>query len=106
MNVLVTGGAGFIGSNFVFYYLKEHPEDHVIVLDALTYAGNLETLDGLLAKAAWLADFKAVRDGNVWCAEKDLFQQSSGVAVLIDEFYQILSGAAETDELTYFHRLG
>ena len=44
MKILVTGGAGFIGSNFVFYQLKHHPEDQVICLDALTYAGNLKTL--------------------------------------------------------------
>ncbi|MFC1772728.1 dTDP-glucose 4,6-dehydratase [Pseudomonadota bacterium] len=42
--LLVTGGAGFIGSNFVRYWLKHHPEDRVINLDALTYAGNLESL--------------------------------------------------------------
>ena len=42
--LLVTGGAGFIGSNFVHYWLKHHPEDRVINLDALTYAGNLENL--------------------------------------------------------------
>ena len=44
MNIIVTGGAGFIGSNFVFYELKKHPEDRIIVIDALTYAGNLKTL--------------------------------------------------------------
>lgn len=44
MNILVTGGAGFIGSNFVFYELEKHPEDRIVALDALTYAGNLETL--------------------------------------------------------------
>ncbi|HEX9744794.1 MAG TPA: dTDP-glucose 4,6-dehydratase [bacterium] len=42
MRILVTGGAGFIGSNFVRYTLENHPDDRVIVLDALTYAGNLE----------------------------------------------------------------
>ncbi len=44
MKILVTGGAGFIGSNFVFYQLNNHPEDQVICLDALTYAGNIKTL--------------------------------------------------------------
>ncbi len=44
MKLLVTGGAGFIGSNFIFYQRKQHPEDQIICLDALTYAGNLETL--------------------------------------------------------------
>lgn len=43
-NVLVTGGAGFIGGNFVHYWNAKHPEDHVVVLDALTYAGNRSTI--------------------------------------------------------------
>src|SRR6185503_4877599 len=44
--LLITGGAGFIGGNFVHYWLREHPRDALVVLDALTYAGNLETLAG------------------------------------------------------------
>ncbi|MBQ9487088.1 MAG: GDP-mannose 4,6-dehydratase, partial [Selenomonadaceae bacterium] len=44
MKIIVTGGAGFIGSNFVYFLLKNHPEDFVICYDKLTYAGNLETL--------------------------------------------------------------
>ena len=44
MRVLVTGGAGFIGSNFVHYWLEHHPDDHVVVYDLLTYAGNRESL--------------------------------------------------------------
>lgn len=44
MKIIVTGGAGFIGGNFVYYQLKNHPEDKIICLDKLTYAGNLETL--------------------------------------------------------------
>ena len=45
MNMIVTGGAGFIGANFVYYELEKHPEDRIICLDKLTYAGNLETLE-------------------------------------------------------------
>ena len=45
-NLLVTGGAGFIGGNFVHYWNRQHPQDRVVVLDALTYAGNRSTLDG------------------------------------------------------------
>lgn len=45
-NLLVTGGAGFIGGNFVHYWNAKHPEDRVIVLDALTYAGNRSTIAG------------------------------------------------------------
>ena len=44
MKILVTGGAGFIGSNFIHYWLKNHPDDLVVNLDALTYAGHLESL--------------------------------------------------------------
>lgn len=44
MRILVTGGAGFIGSNFIHYWLKNHPEDRIVNLDALTYAGHLESL--------------------------------------------------------------
>jgi dTDP-glucose 4,6-dehydratase len=44
MRLLVTGGAGFIGSNFVHYWLERHPDDHVVVYDLLTYAGNRASL--------------------------------------------------------------
>lgn len=44
MKIIVTGGAGFIGSNFIHYMIEKYPEDIIINLDALTYAGNLETL--------------------------------------------------------------
>lgn len=46
MKIIVTGGAGFIGTNFIYYELKEHPEDEIICVDNLTYAGNLENLRG------------------------------------------------------------
>ncbi|MEX1117177.1 MAG: dTDP-glucose 4,6-dehydratase [Terrimicrobiaceae bacterium] len=44
MNLLITGGAGFIGANFVYHRLENHPRDHLVVLDALTYAGNRASL--------------------------------------------------------------
>ena len=55
--VLVTGGAGFIGVNFVYYWLKHYPEDFVLVLDALTYAGNISSLQNAMAAS----NFKFVR---------------------------------------------
>jgi len=48
MKILVTGGAGFIGANFIFYYLKKHSLDSVVCVDKLTYAGNLVTLKAVL----------------------------------------------------------
>ncbi|MCP3745981.1 dTDP-glucose 4,6-dehydratase [Paenibacillus sp. A3M_27_13] len=47
MKLLVTGGAGFIGSNFVLYMLKQHPDYEIVNIDALTYAGNLENLKSI-----------------------------------------------------------
>ncbi len=71
-----------------------------------TIDGELNTLDQLLAKSELLGDFKAVREGNVWCSEHDLFQKSSAAAVMIRELNRILSGdAAGEDQLEFFHRL-
>lgn len=66
MKIIVTGGAGFIGSNFLFHMLKSHPEDYIICLDKLTYAGNLSTLAPIMDNAhfrfvrADICDRKAV----------------------------------------------
>ena len=66
--LLVTGGAGFIGSNFIHYWLKSHPEDHIINLDALTYAGNLANLESIQAHPHYrfvqgdIGDFGLVSD--------------------------------------------
>ena len=54
--LLITGGAGFIGANFVHYWARQHPGDRLVVLDALTYAGNPANLEGLPAEA----DFRLV----------------------------------------------
>ena len=48
MKILITGGVGFIGSNFVHYWVKNHPDDKIVVLDKLTYAGNLENLSDVI----------------------------------------------------------
>ncbi len=50
MKLLVTGGAGFIGSNFILYWMKNHPDDEIVNFDKLTYAGNLENLVGVEKK--------------------------------------------------------
>lgn len=51
MTIIVTGGAGFIGSNFIFYMLRKHPNYHIVCLDKLTYAGNLSTLMPVMSKS-------------------------------------------------------
>ena len=50
MTFIVTGGAGFIGSNFIFYMMKKYPDYRIICLDKLTYAGNLSTLAPVMDK--------------------------------------------------------
>ena len=67
MTILVTGGAGFIGANFVKYMLKKYPDYKIICLDALTYAGNLETLSDVMDNP----QFKFIK-GNI-ANHKDVF---------------------------------
>jgi len=50
LKILVTGGAGFIGSNFIFYHLNKYPKDLIVCIDKLTYAGNLSTLKSIFNK--------------------------------------------------------
>lgn len=67
MKILVTGGAGFIGSNFIRYWLKNHPDDQVINYDLLTYAGNLENLKDIQGDSRYtfvkgdIADYETAR---------------------------------------------
>ncbi len=70
-----------------------------------TIGGSPDSLEALLNRAEWLADFRAVRNENVWCTEAELFQQSSGIAALIGEFRQILDGTGDETVLKYFHKL-
>lgn len=68
MKILVTGGAGFIGSNFIRYWLKKYPSDKIINFDALTYAGNLENLKEIEKNSNYqfvkgdICDIKLVND--------------------------------------------
>lgn len=85
MKILVTGGAGFIGGNFCHYMLEKHPEDNLVCLDALTYAGNMETLEDILDKP----NFKFVK-GNICNKEliENLFQD--------EKFDVVVNFAAES----------
>ena len=58
-SILVTGAAGFIGTNFVRYWVEQHPGDHVVALDALTYAGVRENVEGIDGVAFVHADIGA-----------------------------------------------
>lgn len=63
--LLVTGGAGFIGSNFIHYWLSEHPKDEIVNLDLLTYAGNLASLKDITGNPRYVFVKGDIRDANV-----------------------------------------
>lgn len=71
MRMLITGGAGFIGCNFVRHTLKHHPEDEIVVLDKLTYAGRLENLEEVMDKITFvkgdICDKEAVKKTMAGC---------------------------------------
>ena len=68
MTIIVTGGAGFIGSNYIFYLLAKYPEDRIVCLDKLTYAGNLSTLNSVIDRP----NFRFVR--NDICDREAVYQ--------------------------------
>jgi len=71
-----------------------------------TIDGELQTIDELLAKSPLLADFKAVKSGDVWCTGKNLFQEPMGLGKLIADMHTILTeDEPDSGELTYLHRL-
>ena len=80
-NILVTGGAGFIGSNYVYYMLEKHPDYRIVCIDNLTYAGNLETL----GKAMENEKFRFVKgDITDRKAVYSLFEEEGFSAVVIE----------------------
>ncbi len=79
MKILVTGGAGFIGSNFIYHMLREHPEDTIVCADKLTYAGNAETL-GNAAKHPSFTFYRA--DISVSRAVEEIFSREKPDAVV------------------------
>lgn len=83
MRLLVTGGAGFIGSNFILYWLKNHKEDEVVNLDKLTYAGNLENL-------------KSVENNKNYTFQKGDIQNAQDVKKAIEGVDTVVNFAAES----------
>lgn len=86
------------------FYAKAKDADYIIYNSAID--GELQTIDQLLEKSSLLKDFKAVKNGNVWCTGKNLFQESTGLGVMIEDIHKMLSGEGDSlTELTYMHRL-
>ena len=70
-----------------------------------TIDGGVQTIDELIEKCSVLKDFKAVQNGDVWCTEKDVYQQSMSIGFLIEDIHNMLQGADDT-EMNYLYRLG
>ncbi len=85
-----------------FYY---GAKDADILIYNSTIDGKLDTIDQLLGKSSLLADFKAVQNGNVWCTEQSMFQQSSASAGMIRDLNAIITGTADSDTLTFLYKL-
>lgn len=86
------------------FYAKAKDADYIIYNS--TIDGELTTIDQLLAKSSLLKDFKAVQNGNVWCTEQNLFQDTMGLGTMIEDIHAMLTAEDERlDALTYMHRL-
>ena len=96
MKVLITGGAGFIGSNFIFYMRKKHPDYQLICLDKLTYAGNLATLKPVMEE---IAAEKGVSVEDIFILYMDLASEASV------EAENQLQATLDEDEAADFSRI-
>ena len=79
-------------------------KDADIIIYNSTIDGELHSIDELLAKSPLLADFKAVRNGDVWCTGQNLFQSTMGLGDMILDIHAVLTEEAP-ESLTYLHRL-
>jgi len=119
--LLVTGGAGFIGSNFIHYWLKKYPKDKIVNLDLLTYAGNLDSLKGLEKNSNYTfikgdicdtpAVNKAIKGCNVvvhFAAESHVDRSVAGPSEFIRTNVlgtQVLLEAAKENKVEKFHHV-
>ena len=86
------------------FYAAARDADYIIYNS--TIDGELDSLDQLLDKSSLLADFKAVKEGNVWCTEKSLFQETMGLGDMILDIRRILTEEnPDPAEMVYLYRL-
>lgn len=85
------------------FYARAKDADYLIYNSAID--GELTSIGQLLGKSPLMADFKAVKNGNVWCTGKNLFQETTGLGTMTEEMHEVFAGSVSEDELTYMHRL-
>ena len=79
--------------------------DADILIYNSTIDGELDSIEQLIGKCGVLADFKAVKSGDVWCTGQNMFQQTTGAADMIYDLSAVLTDSADETELTYLHKL-
>ncbi|MGN1120286.1 MAG: ABC transporter substrate-binding protein, partial [Oscillospiraceae bacterium] len=87
---------------FEAFYALAKDADYIIYNS--TVDGGLSSVDELIAKNGLIADFKAVREGNVWCTEKNMFRQTTAAADMISDLHSVFAGEAD-DNTEYMYKL-
>lgn len=86
------------------FYASARDADYIIYNS--TIDGELTTMDQLLSKSSLLEDFKAVKEGNVWCTEQNLFQEPMGLGTMIEDIHTMLTADKDAaGDMTYMHKL-
>ena len=86
------------------FYAKAKDADYIIYNS--TIDGELTTMDEFLAKSPLLADFKAVKEGHVWCTGKNLFQETMGLGNMIQDIHRMLTEETPDEgQMHYIHQL-
>lgn len=85
------------------FYTQAKDADFVIYNS--TIGGEISTVEELIAKNSLLADFKAVKNGNVWCTRENVYQETTKLGTMIFDFYSVFSGAAENEPPTFLYKL-
>lgn len=121
MKLLITGGAGFIGANFILYWLQKHPQDAIVNLDLLTYAGNLENLESVEKNPQYSFIKGDICDRSIvekamsgvdivvhFAAESHVDRSISGPAVFVKTNVlgtQTLLDVARNSQIKHFHHV-
>lgn len=85
------------------FYTQAKDADFVIYNS--TIGGEISTVEELVAKNSLLADFKAVKNGNVWCTHENVYQETTKLGTMIFDFHSVFSGTAESEPPTFLYKL-